>query len=84
MLAAALGANTAALSGAALTSASLAFLGGGALAAGGAGMAGGTMLIVGGGALLGAVGGSGASAVTSMALATGASYICLLYTSRCV
>lgn len=74
-LAAALGAETAALSGAALTSASLAFLGGGALAAGGAGMAGGTMLIAGGGALLGAVGGSGVSAVTSMALATDASYV---------
>lgn len=75
VLAAALGAETAALSGAALTSASLAFLGGGALAAGGAGMAGGTMLIAGGGALLGAVGGSGVSAVTSMALATDASYV---------
>ena len=75
VLAAALGAETAALSGAALTSASLAFLGGGALAAGGAGMAGGTMLIAGGGALLGAVGGSGVSAVISMALATNASYV---------
>lgn len=69
-LAAALGAGTAGLHGAALTSASLAFLGGGALAAGGAGMAGGTMLIVGGGALLGAVGGAGVSATTTMALAT--------------
>ena len=38
-------------------------------------MAGGTMLIAGGGALLGAVGGSGVSAVTSMALATDASYV---------
>lgn len=75
VFAAALGANTAALTGAVLTSASLAFLGGGALAAGGAGMAGGTMLIFGGGALLGAVGGSGVSAAISMALATGASYV---------
>ena len=65
----------AALHGAALTSASLAFLGGGALAAGGAGMAGGTMLIAGGGALIGAVGGSGVSAATSMALATNGSYV---------
>ena len=38
-------------------------------------MAGGTMLIVGGGALLGAIGGSGASAVTSMALATNGSCV---------
>ncbi len=74
-LAAALGLETAALSGAALTSASLAFLGGGALAAGGAGMAGGTMLIAGGGAIIGAVGGSGLSAATSMALATNGSYV---------
>ena len=73
--AAALGAETAALSGAALTSASLAFLGGGAIAAGGAGMAGGTMLIAGGGALLGAVGGSGISAASSMARATDGSYV---------
>ncbi|WP_165249593.1 hypothetical protein [Adlercreutzia sp. ZJ141] len=63
------------LYGAALTSASLAFLGGGAIAAGGFGMAGGTMFIAGGGALLGAVGGSGVSAVTSMALSTGESYV---------
>lgn len=75
VLAAALGAETATLSGAALTSASLAFLGGGAIAAGGAGMAGGTMLIAGGGALLGALGGSGVSAATSMALATDGSYV---------
>lgn len=74
-LAAALGLEAAALHGAALTSASLAFLGGGAIAAGGAGMAGGTMLIAGGGALLGAVGGSGISAATSMALATNGSYV---------
>lgn len=69
-LAAALGAGTVGLHGAALTSASLAFLGGGALAAGGAGMAGGAMLIAGGGALLGAVGGAGVSAATTMVLAT--------------
>lgn len=74
-LAAALGGGTAALHGAALTSASLAFLGGGALAAGGAGMAGGTMLIAGGGALLGAVGGAGVSATTTMALATNGSCV---------
>ena len=40
------------LSGAALTSACLAYLGGGAIAAGGLGMAGGTMAIVGGSAVL--------------------------------
>lgn len=74
-LAAALGLEAAALHGAALTSASLAFLGGGAIAAGGAGVAGGTMLIAGGGALLGAVGGSGISAATSMALVTNGSYV---------
>lgn len=74
-LAAALGLEAAALHGAALTSASLAFLGGGAIAAGGAGMAGGTMLIAGGGAIIGAVGGSGVSAATSMALATNGSYV---------
>ena len=74
-LAAALGLEAAALHGAALTSASLAFLGGGAIAAGGTGMAGGTMLIAGGGALLGAVGGSGVSAATSMALVTNGSYV---------
>lgn len=47
------GSNFAGLSGAALTSACLAYLGGGAIAAGGAGMAGGTIAIVGGGAALG-------------------------------
>lgn len=47
------GSNFAGLSGAALTSASLAYLGGGATLAGGLGMAGGTMAIVGGGAALG-------------------------------
>ena len=48
------------LSGAALTSACLAYLGGGAIAAGGLGMAGGTVAIVGGGAILGL--GAGATA----------------------
>ena len=38
-------------------------------------MAGGTMLIAGGGAIIGAVGGSGLSAATSMALATNGSYV---------
>ncbi len=47
------GSNFAGLSGAALTSASLAYLGGGAVAVGGAGMAGGTIAIVGGGATIG-------------------------------
>lgn len=47
------GSNFAGLSGAALTSACLAYLGGGAIAIGGAGMAGGTITIVGGGAVLG-------------------------------
>jgi hypothetical protein len=47
------GSNFAGLSGAALTSACLAYLGGGAIAVGGAGMLGGTAVIVGGGAALG-------------------------------
>ncbi len=47
------GTNFTGLSGAALTSACLAYLGGGAVAAGGAGMLGGTIAIVGGGAALG-------------------------------
>lgn len=47
------GSNFAGLSGAALTSACLAYLGGGAIAIGGTGMAGGTIAIVGGGAVLG-------------------------------
>ena len=47
------GSNFAGLSGAALTSACLAYLGGGAIAVGGAGMLGGTAVIVGGGAVLG-------------------------------
>ena len=60
------GSAVAGLSGAALTSASLAAVGGGALAAGGLGMAGGTAIIAGGGAVLGLVGGSGVTAVTSL------------------
>lgn len=47
------GSNFTGLSGAALTSACLAYLGGGAIAAHGAGMLGGTIAIVGGGAALG-------------------------------
>lgn len=53
------GSNFAGLSGAALTSACLAYLGGGAIAVGGAGMAGGTIAIVGGGAILGFGAGAG-------------------------
>ncbi len=55
------------LSGAALTSASLAFVGGGAIAAGGLGVAGGTAIIVGGGALVGMIG-SGATSFSTMLL----------------
>lgn len=75
VLAATLGAETIALSGAALTNASLAFLGGGAIASGGLGMAGGTALIAGGGALLGAVGGTGITAATSMTLTTNGHFV---------
>lgn len=50
------------LSGAALTSACLAYLGVGAVAAGGLGMAGGTAVIVGGGAVLGIGAGTGTAA----------------------
>ncbi len=53
------GSNFTGLSGAALTSACLAYLGGGAIAAGGLGMAGGTMAIVGGSAILGVGVGAG-------------------------
>lgn len=58
------------LSGAALTSASLAAIGGGSIAAGGAGMAGGTAVIAGGGALLGAASSGAASLTSSMALSS--------------
>lgn len=56
--------NFAGLSGAALTSACLAYLGGGAIAAGGLGMAGGTIAIVGGGAILGIGVGAGIGGAT--------------------
>ncbi len=59
------------LSGAALTSASLAFVGGGSLAAGGLGMAGGAAVLTGGGALMG-LAGSGATAVSVVAQSSGA------------
>ena len=52
------------LSGAALTSASLAFVGGGSLAVGGMGMAGGTAILTGGGALIGLAGSGVATAAT--------------------
>lgn len=54
------------LSGAALTSASLAFVGGGSLAVGGMGMAGGTAILTGGGALIG-LAGSGVTTAASVA-----------------
>lgn len=60
------GPAVAGLSGAALTSASLAFVGGGSIAAGGLGMAGGTAVITGGGAILGAIGSTTANAVDGM------------------
>lgn len=53
------------LSGAALTSASLAFVGGGSLAVGGLGMAGGTAILTGGGALIG-LAGSGVTTTASV------------------
>lgn len=56
------GAQFPGLSGAALTSACLAYIGGGAIAAGGLGMAGGTMFIVGGGTILGVGVGAGVGA----------------------
>lgn len=61
------GSNFAGLSGAALTSASLAYLGGGAVAAGGAGMAGGTIAIVGGGATIGLGLGTGVTGAVNAA-----------------
>lgn len=57
------------LSGAALTSASLALAGGGAIAVGGTGIAGGILAIVGGGALLGLAGGGAAVGSASMLMA---------------
>lgn len=59
------------LSGAALTSACLAYLGGGAIAAGGLGMAGGTVAIVGGGAVLGLGVGAGAGGMVGAARLAG-------------
>lgn len=59
------------LSGAALTSACLAYLGGGAIAAGGLGMAGGTAAIVGGGAILGLGVGAGAGGIVGAASLAG-------------
>lgn len=61
------GSNFAGLSGAALTSACLAYLGGGAIAAGGLGMAGGTIAIVGGGAVLGIGAGLGIGGAVGVA-----------------
>lgn len=57
------GEAVAGLSGAALTSASLAWVGGGSLAAGGLGMAGGVAIITGGGAALGLATASGSAAL---------------------
>ncbi len=65
------GSNFAGLSGAALTSACLAYLGGGAIAAGGAGMLGGTIAIVGGGAALGIGVGAGVGGAVGVAGLTG-------------
>lgn len=63
------GSNFAGLSGAALTSACLAYVGGGAIAAGGLGMSGGIATIVGGGAILGlGVGAGVGSAVGAFSL----------------
>ena len=59
------------LSGAALTSACLAYLGGGAVAAGGMGMAGGTMAIVGGSTILGLSVGSGVGGAVGAASVMG-------------
>jgi hypothetical protein len=63
------------LSGVALTNYSLAAIGGGSLAAGGLGMAGGTAIIAGGGACLGMLGGTSASAASTMELLTKDRYI---------
>jgi hypothetical protein len=61
------------LSGAALTSASLAFVGGGSLAVGGMGMAGGTAIIAGGGALIG-ITSSGVASLSSVLLLSSKGY----------
>lgn len=69
------GEGAAGLSGAALVSYSLAAIGGGSLAAGGLGMAGGTMIITGGGALIGALGGTGVSATSTIKLLSQNGYV---------
>ncbi|WEV47057.1 hypothetical protein OZX62_01820 [Bifidobacterium sp. ESL0690] len=69
------GSAVAGLSGAALTSASLAALGGGSLAAGGLGMAGGTAVIAGGGAVLGMLGAGGSLTAASMVMGSSDTYI---------
>lgn len=70
-----IGEGAAGLSGAALTSYSLAAVGGGSLAAGGLGMAGGTAIITGGGAIVGIISGTGISAVTTMNLLSQDGYV---------
>ncbi len=70
-----IGEGAAGLSGAALTSYSLAAVGGGSLAAGGLGMAGGTAIITGGGAIVGMISGTGVSAVTTMNLLSQDGYV---------
>lgn len=60
------GSSFSTLSGAALTSASLAYIGGGAIAVGGAGMAGGTLTLIGGGAILGAGFGTSLNNITGI------------------
>lgn len=62
------------LSGAALTSASLAFVGGGSLAVGGMGMAGGTAILTGGGALLG-LAGLGVTTAATVAVQSSESFV---------
>jgi len=70
-----IGEGAAGLSGAALTSYSLAAVGGGSLAAGGLGMAGGTAIITGGGAIVGMISGTGISAVTTINLLSQDGYV---------
>lgn len=67
--------GSAGLYGAALANYSLAALGGGALAAGGLGVAGGTAIITGGGALIGILGGTGASTLSTLAVLSDKGYI---------
>lgn len=62
------------LSGAALTSASLAFIGGGSLAVGGMGMAGGTAILTGGGALIG-LAGSGVTTAATVTVQSSESFV---------